>query len=222
MASTSAMPIAQLLAANPYNPEILPDLEKHVDDQIANGTYDLDANLTLLRLYMFEPARVNVRKISGVLIKAMMALPRTDVTLCLCLIPERYQIEEPLSTLIALSQFLETARFREFWSEVEQQRDLLGAVPGFTEAIQAYALHVLAISHRRVPREILAEAINMNGPALDDFIQRHVEASGWMVAPGKTGQVVELPSNIEAQAASRGLTESIPLDHVSRLFPVLS
>eukprot|EP00475_Leptophrys_vorax_P041765 TRINITY_DN78820_c0_g1_i1.p2 TRINITY_DN78820_c0_g1~~TRINITY_DN78820_c0_g1_i1.p2 ORF type:complete len:222 (-),score=1.24 TRINITY_DN78820_c0_g1_i1:140-805(-) len=220
--ATGSVPIAQLLAANPYNPEILPDLEKHVDEQIASRTYDLDANLTLLRLYMFEPARVNVSKISRILTKAMMALPRTDVTLCLCLIPERYQIEEPLSTLISLAHFLETARFREFWAEVAQQKDLLGGVPGFEEAIQTYALHVLSISHRRVPREILAEAININGPSLDDFIQRHVETSGWMVVPGKTGQVVELPNNIEAQAASRGYSESIPLDHVSRLFPILS
>ncbi|CAI5466716.1 unnamed protein product [Closterium sp. Yama58-4] len=218
------MPIAQLLAANPYNPEILPDLEKHVDDQIANGTYDLDANITLLRLYMFEPARVNVRKISGVLIKAMMALPRTDVTLCLCLIPERYVSRKPFRRMPFMCSPSPPPTVTIYLTSQELfiPPHVSPCMAGFMEAIQAYALHVLAISHRRVPREILAEAINMNGPALDDFIQRHVEASGWMVAPGKTGQVVELPSNIEAQAASRGLTESIPLDHVSRLFPILS
>ncbi|MCO5607200.1 hypothetical protein L7F22_061393 [Adiantum nelumboides] len=41
----------QIVAVNPYNPDILPDLEAHVQEQVNMQTYSLDANLCLLRLY---------------------------------------------------------------------------------------------------------------------------------------------------------------------------
>jgi translation initiation factor 3 subunit K len=81
--------IEQLVALNPYNPDILPDLESYVEEQVATQTYSLDCNLCLLRLYQFQPARMNVHIIIKVLAKALMALPATDFNLCMFLIPER-------------------------------------------------------------------------------------------------------------------------------------
>ncbi|TQD93661.1 hypothetical protein C1H46_020665 [Malus baccata] len=46
-----ALAVEQLLAVNPYNPDILPDLENYVNEQASSQTYSLDANLCLLRLY---------------------------------------------------------------------------------------------------------------------------------------------------------------------------
>ncbi|CAA0828640.1 Eukaryotic translation initiation factor 3 subunit K [Striga hermonthica] len=105
--STVAYTVEQLIAVNPYNPDILPDLENYVNEQVSSQTYSLDANLCLLRLYQFEPARMSTQIVVRILIKALMATPAPDFSLCLFLIPERVQMEEQFKTLIVLSNYLE-------------------------------------------------------------------------------------------------------------------
>ncbi len=43
--------------------------------QVANRTFNLDANVTLLRFYQFMPASVKPQVIAKILIKAIMQLP---------------------------------------------------------------------------------------------------------------------------------------------------
>ncbi|XP_042478337.1 eukaryotic translation initiation factor 3 subunit K-like isoform X2 [Macadamia integrifolia] len=62
--------VEQLVAVNPYNPDILPDLENYVNEQ-------------------FEPERMSIQIIARILVKALMAMPAPDFSLCLFLIPER-------------------------------------------------------------------------------------------------------------------------------------
>lgn len=212
--------IEQLVALNPYNPDILPDLESYVDEQVATQTYSLDCNLCLLRLYQFQPARMNVHIIVKVLVKALMALPATDLNLCMFLIPERLQMEETFLTLATLAHFLETSRFREFWDEANRNRDILEVVPGFEQAIQGYAIHVLSITYQRLPRSILAEAINVEGLSLDKFLEHQVNNNGWALEKG--GKVVVLPLNEDNQPVlRRNMADSIPLEHVAKILPVL-
>ncbi|RWW41650.1 hypothetical protein BHE74_00052852 [Ensete ventricosum] len=108
--------VKQLVSVNPYNPDILSDLENYVNEQVIHSwsclwccgrrdrgrplksiletvssqTYSLDANLCLLRLY-----------------QALMAMPASDFSLCLFLIPEQVQMQEQFKTLIVLSHYLE-------------------------------------------------------------------------------------------------------------------
>ncbi|TQD94775.1 hypothetical protein C1H46_019629 [Malus baccata] len=63
------------LAVNPYNPDILPDLENYVNEQVSSQTYSLDTNLCLLRLYQFEPDRMSTQIVARILVKALMAMP---------------------------------------------------------------------------------------------------------------------------------------------------
>lgn len=81
--------VEELVEVNPYNPDILSDLENHVNEQVSCQTYSLDANLCLLRLYQFEPDRMNIQIVARILIKALMAMPAPDFSLCLFLIPEQ-------------------------------------------------------------------------------------------------------------------------------------
>ncbi|KAJ8532077.1 hypothetical protein K7X08_012000 [Anisodus acutangulus] len=152
--SQLAITVEQLIAVNTYNPDILPDLENYVLYQ----TYNLDANLCLLRLYQFEPERMSTPIVARILVKALMAMPAPDFSLCLFLIPERVQMEEQFKTLIVLSHYLRyTARFCQFWDEAAKSRQIVEVVPGFEQAIRAYAVHVLSITYQKVPRTILAE-----------------------------------------------------------------
>jgi len=66
-------------------------------------------------------------------------------------------MEEQFKTLIVLSHYLETARFRQFWDEAAKNRHVLEVVPGFEQAIQTYAIHLLSLTYQKVPRPVLAE-----------------------------------------------------------------
>ncbi|CAH1425333.1 unnamed protein product [Lactuca virosa] len=215
--------VEQLVAVNPYNPDILPDLENYVNEQVSSQTYSLEANLCLLRLYQFEPERMSTQIVARILIKALMAMPAPDFSLCLFLIPERVQMDEQFKTLIVLSHYLETAKFRQFCDEAAKNRHILDVVPGFEQAIQKYAVNVLSLTYQKVPRTVIAEATNIEGVSLDKFIEHHVANSGWVVTKGQgKGQLVSLPSNeFNHPDLKRSTADSIPLEHITRIFPVL-
>ncbi|KAK7816204.1 eukaryotic translation initiation factor 3 subunit K [Quercus suber] len=215
--------VEQLVAVNPYNPDILPDLENYVNEQVSSQTYSLDANLCLLRLYQFEPERMSTQIVARILVKALMAMPAPDFSLCLFLIPERVQMEEQFKTLIVLSHYLETGRFRQFWDEAAKSRHIVEAVPGFEQAIQAYAIHVLSLTYQKVPRPVLAEAINIEGLSLDKFLEHQVANCGWILEKGHgRGQLIVLPrSEFNHPELKKNNADGIPFDHIARIFPIL-
>ncbi|CAH9077081.1 unnamed protein product [Cuscuta europaea] len=222
--STLSYTVEQLLIVNPYNPDILPDLENYVNEQVSSKTYNLDANLCLLRLYQFEPERMSTQIVARILVKALMAMPAPDFSLCLFLIPERVQMEEQFKTLIVLSHYLETSRFHQFWDEASKSRHILDVVPGFEQAIQMYAIHVLSLSYQKVPRTVLAEAINMEGPSLDKFLEHQVSKNGWVIEKDQSrSQLITLPKNeFNCPSLKKITTEAVPLEHVTRIFPILA
>ncbi|KAL6974664.1 Eukaryotic translation initiation factor 3 subunit K [Sarracenia purpurea var. burkii] len=217
--------VEQLVAVNPYNPDILPDLENYVNEQVTSQTYSLDANLCLLRLYQFEPERLSTQIVARILVKALMAMPAPDFSLCLFLIPERVQMEDQFKTLIVLSHYLETARFRQFWDEAAKSLHILGVVPGFEQAIQAYAIHVLSLTYQKIPRSILAEAINIEGLSLDKFLEHQILNCGWTLekGPGRSQLTVVLPRNEfnQPELKKKSTPDGIPLEHITRIFPIL-
>ena len=89
MAALTPQTCAELLETQRYNPEILPELEAYVDTQCTNGTYNLDCNWAVLKLYQFHPEKNNILILAKILAKALMHLPTTDYLLCTYLIPER-------------------------------------------------------------------------------------------------------------------------------------
>ncbi|PSS02061.1 Eukaryotic translation initiation factor 3 subunit K like [Actinidia chinensis var. chinensis] len=195
--------VEQLVAVNPYNPDILPDLENYVNDQVSSQTYSLDANLCLLRLYQFEPERLSTQIVARILVKALMAMPAPDFSLCLFLIPERVGSSHVL---------INSASFGIADSDVS-----------FEQAIQAYAIHVLSLTYQKVPRSVLAEGINIEGLSLDKFLEHHVANSGWIVEKGQgKGQLIVLPCNeFNHPELKKSTADSIPLEHVTRIFPIL-
>ncbi|XP_031119687.1 eukaryotic translation initiation factor 3 subunit K [Ipomoea triloba] len=221
--SSLSYTVEQLIVVNPYNPDILPDLENYVNEQVSSQTYNLDANLCLLRLYQFEPERISTQIVARILVKALMAMPAPDFSLCLFLIPERVQMEEQFKTLIVLSHYLETARFRQFWDEAAKSRHIVEVVPGFEHAIQMYAIHVLSLTYQKVPRSVLAEAINIEGLSLDKFLEHQVSNYGWVIEKGHgRGQLITIPQNeFNHPALKKNTSDGVPLEHVTRIFPIL-
>ena len=69
-----------------YNPENLPTLENYVERQAVENSYDLEANLAVLKLYQFNPHLYKVDITCLILLKALTNLPHTDFVLCKCLL----------------------------------------------------------------------------------------------------------------------------------------
>nr|GFA54701.1 eukaryotic translation initiation factor 3 subunit K [Tanacetum cinerariifolium] len=116
-----------------------------------------------------------------------------------------------------------TAKFRQFWDEAAKARHILDLVPGFEQAIQNYAIHVLSLTYQKLPSSVLAEAINLEGPSLDKFLEHYIANNNWVVEKGQgKSQLISLPANEFNHLELKRITaDSIPLDHITRIFPVL-
>ncbi|PON97052.1 Eukaryotic translation initiation factor 3 subunit K [Trema orientale] len=86
-------------------------------------------------------------------------------------------MEKQFKTLIVLSHYLETGRFHQFWDEAAISPRLLEGAPGFEQAIQACAIHVLSLTYQKIPRSLLAAAINIEDLTLNKFLEQHVANS---------------------------------------------
>lgn len=89
MAETMRQTVATILKSiERYNPANLHTLERYVEMQSKENTYDLEANLAVLKLYQFNPEKFNPDITCQILLKALTNFPHTDFTLCKCLLLE--------------------------------------------------------------------------------------------------------------------------------------
>ncbi|EIE27028.1 hypothetical protein COCSUDRAFT_83587 [Coccomyxa subellipsoidea C-169] len=180
-----------------YDPNRLAQLEENVSDQVKKGTYDVNANLALFRLYNFAPEKANIQAMATVLIKAQMQLPNHDFAQLLHLIPERLQEEQPVAALIALTQHLEGARFQAYWQAADSCRDILSSVPGYQDAIRAYIALAISSTCQKFSKQLLGECLMLDGPAITKLIQ---EKKGWTETKAQNGREIVLFPRIEQSA----------------------
>ncbi|KAJ1035555.1 hypothetical protein NDA18_000334 [Ustilago nuda] len=87
--------IEQLISGvDRYNPQNLDVLHDYLAQQLDDGSYDLLANLAILKLYQFNPNDFNYVVVINILLKALVAAPLPDFNLCISLLGEA-----PLPTL---------------------------------------------------------------------------------------------------------------------------
>merc|ERR1711865_44886 len=141
-----------------YDVEVLPHLEEHLEEQLEKATYNLEANLAILKLYLLNPNEAKVKVYEGILVKALMAFPATDFALCMYQIPEKHhaQLKDP----IALSRHLEMAKFKAFWKTADEQiaaaKEAGGGAQGISrakawqEAIRQFVCGVVSSTYRSI------------------------------------------------------------------------
>ena len=187
---------AKLLETSRYDPNALEQLEPYVTAQCEGKTYDLDANLAVLKLYQFHPECNNVPVVVRILLKALMNLPANDYFLCSCLVPQAVHELEVVASVAKLAGLLETCSFREFWKTLAPLRgDAVPEIAGFDDAIREFALKTVAITYQAVPQEHLLASLNVDAAALKAL----VAAKGWAVE----GDAVKVPPNDDNTANSR-------------------
>lgn len=81
-------------------------MERYVEMQSKENTYDLEANLAVLKLYQFNPHSFNIDITCQILLKALTNLPNTDFILCKCLLTDKQVSSAFLLYIIFLIYFV--------------------------------------------------------------------------------------------------------------------
>merc|ERR1712080_714894 len=199
---------ALLKGIDRYNPENLLTLEHYVQMQAFEQTYNLDANLAVLKLYQFIRA-FKETVTCQILLKALMNLPNTDLNLCKCLIIEQHQAVESVNKVIELSNLLETCEFQCFWQELEKYPELIEGITGFRESIKNFIASVLKVTYQNISRTLLKEV--MNDDTIEDLeITPFCAENGWIM-----DEDTIYISNQEGIIKSKNISERITFENVA-------
>ncbi|TPX35988.1 hypothetical protein SmJEL517_g01836 [Synchytrium microbalum] len=184
-----------------YNPENIPKLEEYVRQQLEKSFYDRDANLSMLKLYQFNPNH-SIHQLDttiNILIKALTALPDPDFNLYLALLTEEVMTEETIERLIALQQLLESCRFEEFWKLVESTeklptlRDVLEPCRDFDVDVRDFVALTLSIAYQAVQMDSLVKYLGLEeGEDVRDFIKE----KGWSTEKSGNTLLVKMVSSV--------------------------
>jgi len=177
MADTMRPEITSMLQGiERYNPDNLQKLEHYVELQAKENTYDLEANLSVLRLYQFGPTLYRSNIVNLILLKALTNLPHTDFVLCKCLLTQDHLEEPQVSQVMNMANLLEMCKFKQFWEEASKSAELASAVQGFDDAIRKYVSHVVNITYQTIENSILKELLGITD---DQALKQWITKCGW-------------------------------------------
>jgi len=192
-----------------YNPENLQLLEHYVQMQAFEETYNLDANLAVLKLYQFNPTLFKETVICQILLKALMNLPHTDFVLCKCLITDVHQQLEGVTQVIELANFLEICEFKHFWNMLEERSDLITGIKGFSDSIRRFIASVVQVTYANISKNYLVELL---GGVTEVELGSYAESMGWRVDADSV-----FISNQEALIKSKNINEKLAFNDVSMI-----
>ena len=106
-------------------------LEQYVEEQAKENTYDLDANLGVLKFYQFNPLNMNIEITRLILLKALTNLPFSDFVLCKYLLLPSQMRDDVVKEIIYIADILEQCDFVLFWQTVQNKGELFEKITGF-------------------------------------------------------------------------------------------
>lgn len=211
MAEAMRATVAALLKGiDRYNPENLGTLERYVDMQVRENTYDLEANLGVLKLYQFNPGYYQTNVTAQILLKALTNLPHTDFTLCKCLIDAVRQEEVPVLRVMNLANLLEMCNFQRFWETMKEEPDLTMGVKGFEDSIRKFVCHVVGATYQTIPMDVLTELL---GGIPETQVMQWINKYGWSLLEDGTVYIANQEDNIK----TKNITEKITFESVAAI-----
>jgi translation initiation factor 3 subunit K len=192
-----------------YNPENIQSLERYVDMQAKEQDgCDLEANLTLLKLYQFNPQYFSLPITAQILLKALTNLPDSDFIQCKSLLNQENLDEGIIVNIQFLSDLLEKCQFKAFWNKVHAMGELVRCVSGFEDSVRKFVCHVISITYQRILEETLCEQL---GLVDENAVNQWIAKNGWKT--DDSGYV--MISNQEEQIKTKKITEKIDMDSVA-------
>ncbi|CAH1261537.1 eukaryotic translation initiation factor 3 subunit K-like [Branchiostoma lanceolatum] len=209
MAEAMRATVAALLhGIDRYNPENLATLERYVDLQCKENTYDLEANLAVLKLYQFNPTYYQTSVTAQILMKALTNLPHSDFTLCKCLLDQVHQEEEMITRVTFLADLLETCQFKSFWKEIALTPEVIEGVSGFEDSVRKFICHVVSITYQRIDKQTLLELL---GDIEDHQLKQWMNKYGWR----DDAEGFVFLANQEENVKTKNIVEKIDFDSVA-------
>ncbi|XP_078590186.1 eukaryotic translation initiation factor 3 subunit K-like [Branchiostoma floridae x Branchiostoma japonicum] len=209
MAEAMRASVAELLhGIDRYNPENLATLERYVDLQCKENTYDLEANLAVLKLYQFNPTYYQTAVTAQILMKALTNLPHSDFTLCKCLVDQVHQEEEMITRVTFLADLLETCQFKNFWKEIALTPEVIEGVSGFEDSVRKFICHVVSITYQRIDKQTLLELL---GDIDDQQLKQWMNKYGWR----DDSEGFVFLANQEENVKTKNIVEKIDFESVA-------
>ncbi|CAG9766456.1 unnamed protein product [Ceutorhynchus assimilis] len=211
MAETMKQTVATMLSGiERYNPDNLPTLERYVEMQSKENTYDLEANLAVLKLYQFNPHSFNIEIACQILLKALTNLPHTDFILCKCLLTEKQLAADPINQIIYLADILEQCDFQLFWVRIRTTPELTQKISGFLDSIRKFVCHVVGITFQTIEKSHL---IQLLGEIEEKTLQVWVKKYGWKME----GENLVFIGNQDENIKTKNISEKIDFDSVGHI-----
>ncbi|XP_036327891.1 eukaryotic translation initiation factor 3 subunit K [Rhagoletis pomonella] len=192
-----------------YNPDHLKTLEAYVEDQAKNNTYDLEANLAVLKLYQFNPHMLNFDITYTILLKCLTNLPHTDFVMAKCLLLPQQMKDGTVQTIIDLADILERTDFTLFWQRAELNRALFRHISGFHDSIRKFVCHVVGITFQTIRKDLLKELL---GGIEDSTLEQWIKKNGWK----HQGKLIVIAVQDE-KIKTKNITEKIEFDNLGGL-----
>ncbi|CAH1724427.1 hypothetical protein AGLY_012578 [Aphis glycines] len=207
MAEAMRQTVASLLQGiERYNPQHLSTLEHYVEVQSQENTYDLEANLAVLKIYQFHHD-YNLDITVQIMLKAITNFPHSDFVLCKCLLNEKLCQEAPLSQVLFLADLLENCNFKEFWYNVHSTPELYAKVNGFLDSVRKFVCHVIGITFQSIEKHFLMELLG----GIDDAALKHwILKYNWKELDNKYVFVANQDENIK----TKNITEKIDYENI--------
>ena len=162
-----------------YNPNNISTLLQYLNEQCSENTYDLEANLAILRLYQFNTDQLDNKVITKILLKAMTALPNPDFVLCKSLIdPALFEedADQEILAVLRLFNLLEICDFQQFWKDSREKPGLYLGITGFEDSIRQFICHTIKITYQCIKKQIVCNLLG----GLDDTQLKHwVNLNKW-------------------------------------------
>jgi len=204
-----------------YNPENLKTLLPYVYQQVKENSYDITANLAVLKLYQFNPHLMErteeyLQVVSSILLKTLMTLPSGHFTLCKSLIDGRMQDEVEIGRVIYLHRLLVTCEFSLFWKEIEATPQLIEPITGFKEAIRNYICTVVQSTYQNINKDILASYMgSLDSGVLEDMIGQQ----GWK---GNSLNEVVFVASQDDNCKTKNITEKVTFEKLKTMFDLVN
>ena len=81
------------------------------------------------------------------------------------------QDEPIIAAVISLDRQLEGARFAQFWTEVDQLRDVVNPVVGFYDAVREFIVYLIESTFSASSTSNLAQAVRLDGSSLENLVR---------------------------------------------------
>ncbi|ORX65085.1 ARM repeat-containing protein [Linderina pennispora] len=194
-----------------YNPQKTTILEDYLARQCANAdpltNHDLMANLSLLKMYQFNPDMVDVDVVRRILAKALISPSTADFNLCLYLLSDEICSDASISKLLTLRDSLERAQFTKFWKEMygddDDEESVVDGIAGFENGLRKLIIGNITSTYQTIPAKAVEEMVNLDQDA----------ENGWAVDNG----VISLPLKSENKAVATVIKENVKFEQLTKM-----